>query len=467
MRKFLFICFMVVSMPAYSITCINDYGGDNSCVNNKDTAGDCITLGYSASNVSGCVQYVRCPFNSEYKRCVLTSSGSSVDCAKVGFTATDKTSWCAPDKIIKCPADESLTLCDGVNLKIFDCAELGFTDADKSSWCIDIVKCPTDDRFSLCNVAGSPAEDVTEPDADPETCEGVSTGSEWTVYADSCFEKYKEPHASVETVTTPSGSTLTCQVCCKYYTTDALYQDYPNSTFKTGVCLEVDGCKSGFTMVDGKCVEDVQTCPEWKMVYDETTNVCECIFEDTSECTDKGLSCSYDSKIGCLVPVGCIEECDPTDSDFYCQYPETDWYGWNCPINIQYCDVDGYYTKDEIPSNAITYEKECMIRNETNKGVVSVIGSWECPSDYVLVEGAVEDDDYYCADSNNNCCLRKGAKYWDVDRYKQYLDCQSKCANSWECTTCGDASCGDGVYYDCLGCYDNCDTSYGPNKTAN
>ena len=149
-------------MPAQSITCVKDYGGENSCVNNQDTAGDCAILGYSTENVKDCAQYLRCPFNSDYKICVSGATSSSIDCATLGFTQDDKSTWCAPDKIIKCPTNESLTLCNGVNTEVMDCASLGFTSSDKTETCPaeKIVTCPTDSSLTIC----------TEPGAKPINC---------------------------------------------------------------------------------------------------------------------------------------------------------------------------------------------------------------------------------------------------------------------------------------------------------
>ncbi len=66
---------------------------------------DCASLGYSKDNDPNCADngYMYCPFDKSYKRCV------NYDCTKLGFTESDKTSWCAD--IIKCRGNENLTLC--------------------------------------------------------------------------------------------------------------------------------------------------------------------------------------------------------------------------------------------------------------------------------------------------------------------------------------------------------------------
>ena len=67
---------------------------------------DCANLGYSTEDDSFCAAngYIYCPFDEAYKRCVIK------DCAKLGFTESDKTSWCS--EIIKCKGNKKMTLCN-------------------------------------------------------------------------------------------------------------------------------------------------------------------------------------------------------------------------------------------------------------------------------------------------------------------------------------------------------------------
>lgn len=109
MKKFfLFLCIIYAS-PVLALTCLNDYSDGVGCDGNSNSAGDCATLGYSTDDVSGCNQYLYCPFNKSYKRCVSITSSNAVDCTDLGFTAQDKSEWCS--KIVKCKDNEALTLC--------------------------------------------------------------------------------------------------------------------------------------------------------------------------------------------------------------------------------------------------------------------------------------------------------------------------------------------------------------------
>ena len=66
---------------------------------------DCEELGYSKEEVKGCAAdgYILCPFDDSYKTCV------NYDCETLGFTESDKTSWCAD--LIECKGNPQMTLC--------------------------------------------------------------------------------------------------------------------------------------------------------------------------------------------------------------------------------------------------------------------------------------------------------------------------------------------------------------------
>lgn len=68
---------------------------------------DCEALGYYVGNDPACgdndANYIKCPYDQNYKKCV------NYDCARIGFTASNKSEWCA--EIVKCKHDPNLTLC--------------------------------------------------------------------------------------------------------------------------------------------------------------------------------------------------------------------------------------------------------------------------------------------------------------------------------------------------------------------
>ena len=69
---------------------------------------DCEELGYTKDNDPNCADdgYMYCPFDHDYKICV------QYNCAKLGFTESDKTSWC--NKLIKCKGNPRMTLCQNL-----------------------------------------------------------------------------------------------------------------------------------------------------------------------------------------------------------------------------------------------------------------------------------------------------------------------------------------------------------------
>ena len=109
MFKLFLLIFLTFPSVSGALTCLKDYAGTASCLENENTAGDCITLGYSTDNVEGCSNYLYCPFNTAYKKCV--AGGEKLDCEKLGYTTDDKSAWCS--NIITCPNNITLTACVG------------------------------------------------------------------------------------------------------------------------------------------------------------------------------------------------------------------------------------------------------------------------------------------------------------------------------------------------------------------
>ncbi len=66
---------------------------------------DCASLGYSKDKDPNCLEdgYLNCPFDQDYKVCV------QYNCKALGFTESDKTSWCAD--LIECRGNPQMTLC--------------------------------------------------------------------------------------------------------------------------------------------------------------------------------------------------------------------------------------------------------------------------------------------------------------------------------------------------------------------
>ena len=93
--------------------------GANAADETCDPMPDCEALGYVKD--ADCKQntYVSCPYDTSYKRCVNN------DCEALGYTETDKKSWCK--EIVPCPTDASYTLCQK---KCADC-----TTGERAPYC--------------------------------------------------------------------------------------------------------------------------------------------------------------------------------------------------------------------------------------------------------------------------------------------------------------------------------------------
>ena len=147
----IFILLMLFSPLTYAETCVNDYGGNSSCAEDAEhtTAGDCATLGYTATNCNG-QAFLKCPFDESKLKCV-ENAPTPRTCAELGFTETS-----CEDGVnsIKCPIEESPAkyICGEVKGK--SCSEFGFTTSDKSEWCAEIVTCEENGvPYTLCKRA--------------------------------------------------------------------------------------------------------------------------------------------------------------------------------------------------------------------------------------------------------------------------------------------------------------------------
>ena len=181
---------MLIAKPALAITCLNDYGGNNSCVEGRtseETSGDCKTLGYTDSSCASAQAFLRCPFDETKLRCIEIKETTPA-CKDIGYiSASALGSWCGESKT--CYNDSSLKLC--LNLKQDICSSAGYTDTEcegtfetcpfnsaykkcitqtvpKSceesgyvkketfdkpiqDWCLDYQTCPTDPSYVACS----------------------------------------------------------------------------------------------------------------------------------------------------------------------------------------------------------------------------------------------------------------------------------------------------------------------------
>ena len=156
----IFILLMLFSPLTYAETCVNDYGGNNSCVEGRtygETAGDCTKLGYTATSCNG-KAFLKCPFDESKLKCV-ENAPTPRTCAELGFTETS----CAAGVSSKaCPIEETPQKYACGEIKGKTCTELGFTIFDKSEWCSDIRSCEENGVvYTLC--AGNKTKKVNPP----------------------------------------------------------------------------------------------------------------------------------------------------------------------------------------------------------------------------------------------------------------------------------------------------------------
>ena len=97
MRYLIFLLGLLVANVAQAMDC--------------EKVPDCASLGYSTKDDPNCADngYMYCPFDQNYKVCV------QYNCAALGFTEDDKTSWC--EDIIYCASNDSYSLCETIQLQ--------------------------------------------------------------------------------------------------------------------------------------------------------------------------------------------------------------------------------------------------------------------------------------------------------------------------------------------------------------
>ncbi|MBE6450840.1 MAG: DUF1566 domain-containing protein [Alphaproteobacteria bacterium] len=160
-KMFLFVL-LVFPLVSEATTCVKDYAGTASCVENENTAGDCKTLGYSNQDVSGCTNYLYCPFNTNYKRCV--AGGNELDCEELGYTTDDKSAWCG--KILTCPNDSRLTSCSA-GLQLCALGDVFYSDGSCGNvYDYDDTKIPVGVVYALSETKGGIPYTTQQAEAD-------------------------------------------------------------------------------------------------------------------------------------------------------------------------------------------------------------------------------------------------------------------------------------------------------------
>lgn len=166
MKILLFLSLFLLSNPAFSLTCANDYAGSSGCASNSAAAGDCETLGFSMSDTTGCEHYLRCPYDTHYKRCAALAEKS---CQELGFTLDDKSSWC--NSIVNCPGDSTFTLCAGTE----SCADFTLTECPEGGICDDCGTSGSSLKYKLISCQnGYVFEDEEHDSCIGANCSGYS-----------------------------------------------------------------------------------------------------------------------------------------------------------------------------------------------------------------------------------------------------------------------------------------------------
>ena len=157
---------LILAHPAYAdLSCQREYS--------------CTELGYSNTEACPTGSFITCPFDDTYKKCIPAKP----DCSALGFTNTDKSSWCSEDKLVHCPTDASYTLCDWHSFEE-GCGAKSYFAIDEDLLCTDgfvdvslsdgsTVTCAVE-CYSSCSTAGY-GRDITDVSSDVYCTGGTRT----------------------------------------------------------------------------------------------------------------------------------------------------------------------------------------------------------------------------------------------------------------------------------------------------
>ena len=96
MLKFFYLSLLVFVIPFAA-------RAENACASLPNCEQMGYHLGYEAPCGTDESRYIACPYDTNYRKCV------NYDCAKLGFTMANKSSWCKT--IVTCKFNASYTLC--------------------------------------------------------------------------------------------------------------------------------------------------------------------------------------------------------------------------------------------------------------------------------------------------------------------------------------------------------------------
>ena len=146
MKKFLILFLMFVATPAMAnIAC-----GDSKDCNDKSTAAQkCADLGYSLNKVENCEHYLKCPFDTQYQKCVKYPK---ISCQSLGFTQTNACD--SNQKQLTCTdSDGSQKYQCLENTSKKTCKSMNFLNSSSNiTGCNSYVLCQEDDgqTYRLC-----------------------------------------------------------------------------------------------------------------------------------------------------------------------------------------------------------------------------------------------------------------------------------------------------------------------------
>lgn len=266
----------------------------------------CSELGYS--NTESCITggFIVCPFDPTYKKCVPERP----DCEALGFTDTNKSTWCEGENLIKCPTDTSYTLCAWHSFEE-GCDASGYRTIDSNLLCTDeFVELPLSDGttvtcarecYTSCLIAGYD-RDITDVSSDVyckggtrtlyrhindniddstsvvcgKDCDQVYSTCEDANLIDPMYCHVTDSKYAKTIYTSDAGTSKTCYTeCTQYAQCSHIGPGYYSSVPSGKTCSSAD-----YTLSDGTKKECYYNC--------------KAVTPDTSRCSEDKQSCYED-----------------------------------------------------------------------------------------------------------------------------------------------------------------------------
>ncbi len=425
MKKFIFTSLCSVALPftAQGLTCLDEYAGEASCADSDTTAGDCKTLGYSTNDVDGCIKYLKCPFDTNYQRCVAYEDGASTECCEFSneaiCKAANRHSICQADATTGC--FEPVGCADGYVTDVKECTGQGAPsvvekDYNNCGICkYEDCEYKTPDECLAANTWAGSCEEDTNKCFIPATCKvsgNYITGGTNPVFKTEITGTLPNGTNCLKIVgcNSETGSTSIFTISTEHSPANDIHCNYNSQCNNSNNWyISASSCKNGYRETQAMGVPSNGTC-----------YLCDnCPGYTLTECPE-GKSCSpctqsdngYGKKIYYKVD-GCASGYVDIDGECIRAYSNCESAGYYTVYDgdEEYCDQPSAYIYNSAGTKIDCYRSECKVGTCTTS----------CEEN-----DAFKSCESSCTTAENTCIQTEA--YHNRDCGAEYQSCVNGCA---------------------------------------